>query len=170
MKIKNKAARRAALLGMLTSAAFVLSWVEFLLPLPVGIPGVKLGMCHVVVLFALYRLGWREAAVLSFVRVVLSFLLFGSAETLAYSAAGAAVSLCVMLLLSRVPRLSPTGVSAAGAVAHNFGQLGCAALMNRTAAVGWYFPVLMAAGALTGTVVGILSSLALRYVPEKLSQ
>ena len=103
MKIKNKTARRAALLGMLTAAAFVLSWVEFLLPLPVGIPGVKLGLCHVVVLFALYRLGWREAAVLSFVRVVLAFLLFGSAETLAYSAAGAAVSLCVMLLFKRIP-------------------------------------------------------------------
>lgn len=170
MKIKNKTARRAALLGMLTAAAFVLSWVEFLLPLPVGIPGVKLGLCHVVVLFALYRLGWREAAVLSFVRVLLAFLLFGSAETLAYSAAGAAVSLCVMLLFKRIPHLSPTGVSASGAVAHNLGQLACAALMNRTAAVGWYFPVLLAAGALTGTVVGVLASLTLRYVPEKLSQ
>lgn len=167
MKHEKVTVRRVALLGVLTAAAFVLSWLEFLLPLPIGIPGVKLGLCHIAVLFALYRLGWREAAILSAVRVFLSFLLFGNAETMAYSAAGAALSLAVMILLKRCPRLSPTGVSAAGAVAHNLGQLACAALMNRTAAVGWYFPVLLCAGAVTGTLVGITASLALRYVPNE---
>ncbi len=167
MKRDPSKVRRTALLGMLTAAAFVLSWLELMIPLPVGIPGVKLGLCHAAVLFALYRLGWKEAAAVSAVRVVLAFLLFGNAVSAVYSVTGAAVSLTLMILLKKTGRFTPVGVSAAGAVAHNLGQLACAAVLMRTAALGWYFPVLLAAGVVTGTVIGTLSALLLRYVPER---
>ncbi len=153
---KHSPRRTAALtrLGMLTAAAFVLSWLELLIPLPVKMPGVKLGLCHIAVLFALYRLGWREAAFVSLIRALLAALLFGSLPTLAFSLCGGALSLAAMLLLRRTGRFSVLGVSMAGAVCHNLGQLACAALLTGTARLGWYLPVLLVAGCVTGAAVG----------------
>ena len=163
----RRAARFAARMGVLVAAAFVLSWIEFLLPLPVGIPGVKLGLCHIVVLFCLYRLTPGEAAAVSLVRALLAFLLFGTAVSLIYSLAGAVLSLAVMLLLKRTGVFSPAAVSVSGAVTHNLTQLGCAALLMRTAGLAFYAPVLRTAALLTGAAVGAAGSLCIRLVPER---
>ena len=123
----GKPPRRTAVaqtrLGMLTAAAFVLSWLELLIPLPVRMPGVKLGLCHIAVLFALYRMGWREAAFVSLIRALLAALLFGSLPTLAFSLCGGALSLATMLLLRRTGRFSVLGVSIAGAVWQDWGGI-----------------------------------------------
>lgn len=167
----GKPPRRTAValtrLGMLTAAAFVLSWLELLISLPVRMPGVKLGLCHIAVLFALYRMGWREAAFVSLIRALLAALLFGSLPTLAFSLCGGALSLATMLLLRLTGRFSVLGVSIAGAVCHNLGQLACAALLTGTAGLGWYLPVLLAAGCITGAAVGGAAALTVAALKPK---
>ena len=165
--MRRRASAAVAELGVLIAVAFVLSWLELFIPLPVRIPGVKLGLCHIVVLYALYRLGWREAVIISCVRVLLSAVLFGSLPTLALSLCGSGCSLAAMLLLRRTNRFSLPGVSMAGAVCHNLGQLACAALLTGTARMGWYLAVLLVAGCVTGTAIGCIATLVIVAVSPK---
>ena len=158
--------RRIATAGVLTAAAFILSYLEAILPFSLGIPGVKLGLSHLVTVFALYRLTAWETASITLVRVVLAAFLFGSTASLAYSLAGALLSLAVMLLLRRLPVFSPTGVSVAGGICHNLGQLACAALLMSTASLGWYLPVLLVAGCISGAVIGAVGGILIRRVPK----
>lgn len=152
--------------ALLAAAAMILSYVESLLP-SVGIPGVKMGLANIAVIFALYRLGWRLAAWISLVRVVTVTLLFGTVAALAYSLAGAVLSLLVMGVLRRTERFSPMGVSVAGGVAHNAGQILVAMWLLETRQLGWYFPVLAAAGVAGGILTGLCGALLLRYVPDR---
>ena len=169
----KKRLRRLVTAGVLTAVAMILSWVEFLLPFSIGIPGVKLGLCHVVTLFALYTLSAWEAVAITAVRIFLTAALFGNANTLAYSLAGGFLSLLVMLLLLRPrwrgrPIFSPMGVSVAGAVIHNIGQLCAAALLLQTAGVLSYLPVLLVSGIVTGAIVGGLSGAVYARAPKKM--
>ena len=137
-----KKTKRLVLLAMLTAVAMILSYVESLLP-SVGIPGVKMGLANIAVIFALFRFGWKEAAALSLVRVVLVSLLFGSVGAMLYSLAGAVLSLAVMALLRRIDRFSTVGISVAGGVAHNAGQILMAMLILQTKQLLGYLPVLL---------------------------
>lgn len=159
MRRRSARTMRLAQLGMLIAAAFVLSWLELLISLPIKLPGIKLGLCHIAVLFALYRLDGRAATVVSLVRAILSGVLFGSIPTLVFSLCGAGLSLGVMLLLRRTGHFSILGVSIAGAVSHNLGQLVCAALLTETPSLGWYLPTLLVAGCVTGAAVGGVAAL-----------
>ena len=150
---------------MLTAVAMILSYVESLLP-SVGIPGVKMGLANIAVIFALFRFGWKEAAALSLVRVVLVSLLFGSVGAMFYSLAGAVLSLAVMALLRRLDRFSTVGVSVAGGVAHNAGQILMAMLILQTKQLLGYLPVLAAAGIGGGILTGLAAALLIRRVPE----
>lgn len=156
--------RKLTALSMLTVLALILSYIESLLPSP-GIPGVKLGLANIAVIFALYRLGWRQALGVSMVRVGMSAVLFGSMGALLYSAAGAALSLMVMALLWRINRFSETGVSVAGGVAHNIGQILAAMTLLGTARVGYYLPVLVVSGVAGGIFTGLVGALLLRRIP-----
>lgn len=162
---RGASVRRLTVTALLVAVAFVLSYLEAILPFSIGVPGVKLGLCHVAVMFALYRLGRGHALLVTAVRVLLAAVLFGNAATLAYSLCGALLSLAVMLILHRVGVFSPLGVSIAGAVTHNFGQLAVAALLMQTVSLGWYLPVLLLAGCISGTVIGLLAVLCVRRVP-----
>ncbi len=163
---KREALRRMATASTLTAAAFILSYLEAILPFSLGIPGVKLGLSHLVTVFALYRLTPWETIAITLVRVLLSAFLFGNAASLAYSLAGAVLSLAVMLLLRRLPLFSPTGVSVAGGICHNLGQLACAALLMSTVSLGWYLPVLLVAGCVSGAVIGTVGGILIRRVPK----
>ena len=158
---------RLARYGLLIALALALSWLESLLP-PLGVPGVKLGLPNLVVMFALYRLGTRDAWRLSAVRVLLASALFGSGVSLAYSAAGAALSLCVMGLLKKTEKFSPVGVSVAGGVAHNAGQILVAMALLETARLAWYLPVLWISGTVAGVLIGIVSGELVKRVPDKI--
>lgn len=158
-------ASKVAQYGLLTALALVLSWVESLLP-PLGVPGVKLGLPNLAVVFALYRLGWKDACVISLVRVALVALLFGNGAALAYSVAGAALSLTLMGLLKKTGKFSSIGVSVAGGVAHNAGQILVAMAMLETARLAWYLPVLWISGTVAGVLVGIVSGVLVKRVPE----
>lgn len=159
-------ASKVAQYGLLTALALALSWLESLLP-PLGVPGVKLGLPNLAVVFALYRLGWKDACVISLVRVVLVTLLFGNGAALAYSAAGAVLSLAVMGLLKRTEKFSPVGVSVAGGVAHNAGQILVAMALLETARLAWYLPVLWVSGTAAGVLIGIVSGVLVKRVPDK---
>lgn len=156
--------KKFARLGLLTAAALTLSWLESLLPAFGMIPGMKLGLANIVTVFALYRMSWQNAAGITLARVLLTAAMFGSAYSFAYSLAGAALSFTVMLALKSTDRFSVLGVSAAGGVCHNLGQLLVAAAVLRTVELGWYFPVLLFSGTAAGLGIGLAGGLAARRV------
>ena len=156
---------KVAQYGLLTALALALSWVESLLP-PLGVPGVKLGLPNLAIVFALYRLGFKGAWAISLARVVLVTLLFGNGAALAYSVAGAAMSLALMGLLKRTGKFSSVGVSVAGGVAHNAGQILVAMALLETSRLAWYLPVLWVSGTVAGVLIGIVAGVLVKRVPE----
>lgn len=154
-----KNSKRIAVVGLLTALAFILSYLESLLPVPVPIPGIKLGLANLVVLVALYLLGPGEAFALSMVRIILISFTFGSPSTLLFSLAGGLLSFLVMWVLSRKEDFSIIGVSVAGGIMHNVGQLAVAAAVVKSGSLLYYLPVLLAAGVVTGLAIGVVGSL-----------
>lgn len=152
--MKNKRGR-VAVFGVFTALALIFSYVELLIPINFGIPGAKLGLANLVIIIVLYKTDWKEALLLSVVRIVLAGFLFGNLFGILYSLAGGILSLAVMALLKRSGTFSIIGVSMAGGVSHNVGQLIMAMLVVETYAVGYYLPVLLIAGLITGTLIGI---------------
>ena len=157
--------RRLTTLALLTAGAMILSYVESMLP-SFGIPGVKMGLANIAVIFALYRLGWKEALGISLVRVFMVSMLFGSMSALLYSLAGAALSLGVMTLLKRMDRFSGTGVSVAGGVAHNAGQILMAILLLGNARLVYYYPILVVSGVGGGILTGLAAGMLIRRIPD----
>ncbi len=157
--------KKLTALALLTTTAMILSYVESLLP-SVGVPGVKLGLANIAVIFALFRLGGKSALAVSLVRVFMVTMLFGSMSALLYSLAGAALSLVVMALLRRTDRFSTVGVSVAGGVAHNAGQILMAMLLLGTARLAYYYPVLVVSGVAGGIFTGLAAALLIRRVPD----
>lgn len=155
---------RLARYAILVALAMVLSWVESQIPLSVAVPGVKLGLTNLVVVFALYRMGLRDAAVISLVRVLLVSLTFGNAYSFAYSLAGAALSLGVMALLVRTKKFSILGVSVAGGVCHNIGQILVAIAVLGTGRLAWYLPVLLLTGTVAGVCIGAVGGILTKRV------
>jgi len=158
---RESTAKKIALFGMLVALGFVFSFVEFMLPINLGIPGVKLGLANLVTVVALYTMGPTETLIISVVRVMLAGFTFGSISMMLYSMAGALLSFAVMALLKKSGRFGVVGISTAGGVAHNAGQLIVAAAVLETANTFYYFPILLVAGVLTGAVIGFVSKLIL---------
>ena len=150
-----KSGKTVARFGLLVALALILSYLESLLPFSFGVPGIKLGLPNLVVIFALYRMGVRNAAILSLLRVALASILFGSVMSFAYSAVGAALSLLVMWGMKTSGRFGTAGVSVAGALAHNFGQILTAALLLETSRLAWYLPALCISGTAAGRRIQI---------------
>lgn len=151
--------KRIACLGLFIALAFVLSYVEYLLPLNIGIPGAKVGLANLVVMVALYTLGKKDAALLSIVRVVLVGFTFGNLAMMLYSMAGALLSFIVMLMAKRTKLFSITGVSVLGGVFHNVGQIIVAMFVLETASLLYYLPFLIVIGTISGIVIGVISGL-----------
>ena len=151
--------RRVALCGMMVALAFILSYVEHLIPFNFGIPGVKLGLANLVVLLALYTLDLRDTFVIAVIRIILIGLTFGGLFSMLYSLAGGLLSFVLMAFLSRKNLLGTTGVSICGGIAHNIGQLLVAMCVLETGNVWYYFPVLLISGAITGTLIGLVGGL-----------
>ena len=142
-----------------------LSWLESLVPLAGTVPpGVKLGLTNLVVIFALYRMSLRDAAVISLIRVVLVAFTFGNSYSFAYSLAGATLSLAVMALLKRSGKFSLLGVSVAGGVSHNIAQVLVAMAVMETSRLAWYLPVLLVSGIAAGVCVGAAGALIVKRI------
>lgn len=155
-------------MGLLTALALILSYVESLIPAFVAVPGVKMGLANIVVVFALYTLGPGEAAIVSIIRVLLSSLLFGSVLSLSYSAAGAVISLLSMIILMKTKIFGVTSVSVTGGVFHNLGQILVACLVLETDVLLYYLPVLILSGTITGAVIGIASSIVIKRLQKSI--
>ena len=162
-------ARTVATLGLCTAIAMVLAWLESLLPpLAVAVPGIKLGLPNIAIVFILYRFGWKEAAGVSFVRILAVSLLFGNVPTLLYSLAGGLFSLLGMAVLKKTNRLSTVGVSVAGGVLHNVGQILMAMLVMSTVGLGYYLIVLCVTGIISGVFVGLCGSFAVTRIRTRM--
>lgn len=155
---------RAAYFGVFTALALILSYVETLIPVQFGIPGIKLGLANLVVVIVLYKTDWKEALLLSVSRVLLAGFIFGSLFSIIYSLAGGVLSLLVMAAFVRSERFGVAGVSMAGGVAHNIGQLATAMIAVSTYQVGYYLPVLLIAGLVTGAVIGLAADAVLKRI------
>ena len=145
--------------ALLTALAMVFSWLESMVPVATAVPGVKLGLTNLVVIFALYRMSLRDAAAISLIRVLLVSMTFGNAYSFAYSFAGAALSLAVMALLKKTGKFSMLGVSVAGGVSHNVGQILVAMTVLETAGLISYLPVLMISGIAAGVCIGVVGAI-----------
>jgi len=149
--------------GLLTALALLLSFLESLIPIPIAIPGIKIGLANLVVLFMLYQVNAQRALVFSLCRVLLAALLFSGFSGFLFSAAGAVLSWCVMASLQKCNCFSVLGVSLAGGLSHNIGQLIMAAIFTHSPGIiPAYLPVLMIAGAAMGLINGAVSTGVMR--------
>ena len=157
-----------AFLGLCVSLALGLAYIEVLFPpLFASVPGIKMGLPNIILIFLLYRRGLPAAATVSLLRMVLVTLLFGNWMAFLYSLAGGVLSMAVMVLLKRLNFLSVAGVSVAGGVTHNVGQILMAMWLMNTAELGYYLIVLAVTGTVAGLLIGLCGALHIRRIPAR---
>ncbi len=154
-------AKRTAYTGLLVAVAFLLSYIESLLPLSLGIPGVKLGLANLAVFAALYITNTKNALFVSVARIVLVSLTFGNTFSLIYSIAGGILSFVLMVLCKKSKAFSKIGVSIVGGVSHNVAQIAVAMCILETPELIWYLPALLISGTVAGAIIGLVGALIL---------
>ena len=155
----KKNSKRVAICGVLTALALIFSYIEALIPIPIGIPGVKLGIANIAIIAVIYIIGDGEAIIVNLLRIVLTGILFGNFYSFLFSLAGGMLSVILMILFKKIKKLSMVGVSIIGGVAHNVGQIVAAVFLMDNAAIAYYLPVLIVAGVVTGIVIGCVGQL-----------
>ena len=150
--------------GLFAALAILMGYVEMMIPVPIPIPGVKLGLANVIIIIMMYFMDTKSAFFVSLFRVFLSGLLFAGFAGLLYSLAGAMLSFAVMALLKKTGKFSIIGVSLAGGVFHNVGQVTVAALVVENVKMAYYLPFLLVSGVVTGILIGIVAKTALGYI------
>lgn len=160
--------KNVAYYGLFASLAILMGYVEMLIPIPLLVPGMKLGLANVIIVIVLYFMDARAAFFISLVRVLLSGLLFAGFAGLLYSLAGALFSFCIMVLLKKTNQFSIIGVSIAGGVFHNIGQIIVASLVVENIRIMYYLPFLLFFGVVTGVIIGIVARTALKYLNRPL--
>ncbi len=158
--------KKTAFCGLMLALALIASYVESLIPVPIPVPGIKLGVANSVVLILLYYTNAKTAWGISVGRVVLSSFLFGSLSSILFSLSGAILSLLVLTLIKKCDCFTMTGVSVAGGVSHNIGQLIMAFLVLESGALWYYLPVLLVSGCVTGGLIGILGKEIFKRMPR----
>jgi heptaprenyl diphosphate synthase len=156
--------QKYATLGLFSAVAIIFGYVESLLPVFAGIPGIKLGLANLAILFILKRYSYKEAIIVSVIRILVIGFMFGNLFSIVYSLAGTALSLTVMTLLMKKTSCSLIAVSMAGGISHNIGQLLIAMLIVENTALVYYAPALLISGILTGLLIGILTNETLKRV------
>ena len=158
--------KKLVTLAVVVSLAMVLSYLERLLPEP-PIPGIKLGLANIAVVFALYKLGKWEALVISLVRVMVLSMIFGTFVSFLYAISGAIVSFLLMLLLKCITPLNTVTVSIVGAISHNLAQIGVACFLFETNLIIYYLPFLLISGTVAGLAIGTAGALLIKRVKIK---
>ena len=157
---------RVAEYGMLIALAFVFSYIENLIPVNLGVPGVKLGLANLVTVAGLYTIGIPGTAAVNLVRIVLVGFTFGNPFSMIYSMAGALLSLILMAVCRKMNWFTPVGVSIIGGVGHNVGQLAVAIFVSGTVSIAIYAPVLFLAGIVTGFFTGQCAQAVLNHMDK----
>lgn len=161
---KNK---KLANMAMLVALAMIFSYVESLIPINFGIPGMKLGVANLVTVTGLYFLELPEVFLVVVMRILLTGFLFGNGMSVIYSLAGGILSFLVMALMKRLKGFSIAGVSIAGGVSHNIGQIIVASVVVENLKLIYYLPALLIAGTVTGFVMGMISKKLLPIVKRE---
>ncbi|MDO4487552.1 MAG: Gx transporter family protein [Eubacteriales bacterium] len=161
----KKTTKEICILGLVTSLALILSYVESMLPFNLGVPGAKIGLANMAMMFSLYVLGTKEAMFIGALRIVLSALLFGNGAALLYSLAGLLLSFISMVLLKKTGLFNEVAVSAVGGVMHNVGQLIMAAFLAGTGVL-LELPMLFVLGLICGVVIGIISGILIKRLEK----
>ncbi len=162
--MRNKKTLQLTTMAFIIAFAMILSFIESRIPAFVAIPGVKVGLANIAVIFTLYKLGIKEAVTVSIIRVLLISMLFGSPVSLIYSVCGATLSLGAMILLKKLTPLTEVTISVTGGVMHNVGQIAAASFMLSTNVVVYYLPFLLVSGTVAGIVVGIASAILIKRI------
>lgn len=161
--------KTTALVGVCIALAMVLAYIEVIIPpLFPAIPGIKMGLPNIIIIFLLYRRGPSFAAIVSLLRILLVSMLFGNVMMMLYSLAGGILSLLTMILLRRLRFLSTVGVSVSGGVTHNVGQILMAMLLLETAELGYYLVVLTVTGTISGILIGLCSATLIKRIPNNI--
>lgn len=155
---------KIALCGVLIALTMILSYLESLVPIHMAVPGVKLGLANLVTIIALQRLDLKSTIVISVGRIILSNILFGNLAVLLYSLAGAACSILIMTLLKKCRVFGIVGISVAGAVFHNLGQILVAVCVMENARIFYYMLILLITGTIAGVAIGLLASFLLKNI------
>ncbi len=156
--------KKITTIGILVALALILSFVESQIPAFAAIPGMKLGLTNIVVLVTLYSLGPGNAMFINIVRIVIVSILFGNGMSLAFSLTGGMLSTVVMILLKKTGKFSVVGVSAAGGLSHNIGQILVAVILMNTTAIAWYLPLLWISGCFSGILIGIIGGIVYKRI------
>lgn len=154
--------KKVAFLGLSIALAMILSFVESQIPALIAVPGMKVGLPNIAIVFLLYRIGWKESVVVSLIRVILVSMLFGNVQSMLFSIAGAVLSLTGMILLKKTNWFSCITVSIVGGILHNVGQIIAAILWTQTAQIVFYLPFLLISGVVAGAVIGLVSGMLVK--------
>ena len=154
--------KRIATYGLLVALAFILSYIESLFPLSIAIPGIKLGLANLVVITALYKMGVKEAFVLSIIRIILVGFTFGNPSTMMFSLVGGLLSWLLMVVFQKSKLFSMVGVSIIGGIAHNIGQIAVAIMVVENIDIIYYLPFLLIFGVIMGALIGILATIIIK--------
>ena len=167
-KRKNTASKTRMLvfISVLVAQGMILSFIESMLPIPFIAPGAKLGLANIITLSAIYLLTFKQATAVVLLRVILTATTFGSLSSFLYSFSGGVLSLLVMAAILKVFKgeISLIGVSIAGSVAHNLGQLFVAAIIIHNVLILTYLPILLIVAIPTGIFVGIVAKILIKYL------
>lgn len=142
-------------MALLTAAALILGYIDSLIPLVPSVPGIKLGLSNLALLYAVFYMRPAETVILMLLKVGLSSLLFGNAIGAAYAFAGGALSVAGMLLLKRIPQISVIPVSMIGGILHMVGQCLVGFILISVRPVLGYAPWLLLCGTATGLLLGV---------------
>lgn len=158
--------KKVALLAISVTLALILSFVESRIPALVAIPGIKVGLPNLVMVFLLYKVGWKDTVAVSLIRIALVSMLFGNVQTMTFSVAGALLSLLSMILLKKLDWFSCITVSIVGGIFHNIGQIIAACLWTQTAEIAYYLPILLVSGTIAGAVIGLVSGILVKRLEK----
>lgn len=158
--------KKTIFMGLFLAYALILSYVESLIPFGFGIPGMKLGLPNLAILLCLYYYGAMEGFTINMLRIILAGFLFGNLYTILYSIAGGVLSFMVMYIMKHNKRFGLKGISVAGGVTHNIGQILVAVFIVKTAGVFFYLPFLILAGTLTGFAIGFIAQITVPYLKK----
>ena len=159
-----KKTRKLAIYGVLTALAIIFGYIELQLPAFFAVPGLKPGLTNIVVVVALYSLDNKSALFINFVRIAIVSMLFGTVIAFMFSAIGGLLSTTVMILLKKTDKFSPIGVSAAGGITHNIGQIIVAMFVTGTTNILWYLGILWLTGTISGLLVGLIGGMICKHI------
>ena len=158
--------RKVAYYGVFTAAAITMGYIESLVPLPIPVPGIKLGLTNAVIVTAMYLMGLKAAFFISIIRVILSGLLFAGLGGFLYSFSGALASFFIMALFKKTNIFSIKGVSILGGIAHNTAQIAVASFAVENSRLFYYLPPLIVSGVATGFLIGLMAEGALKHLKK----